>query len=189
MRPVTCDEPIAFGALVDYWCEAADGPAAEALEEHLFSCEPCAGRMAGVATMARGIAGLGRGGARLLLTPSLLERLRADAVRMRAYTIDAGGAVACTIAPDDELCVTTLRADLRTVRRLDLDLLDEHGDLVNHAADVPFDRARGEVLLGDSGTFLRTLPAMSFCLRLTEVEPSAIRVVAEYRMNHRPWPG
>jgi len=186
---VTCGEPIAFGALVDYWAEAPEGDASAALEEHLFSCDPCADRMASVATMARGVARLGRGGARLMMTPALLERLRADAVRIRTYTVDAGGSVACTIAPGDEVCLTTLRADLRNVRRLDLDLLDEDGGLLSHAADVPFDRARGEVLLADTGAFVRSLPAMSFSLRLTEVEPSGRRVVGEYRMNHRPWPG
>jgi hypothetical protein len=176
-------------ALVDYWSDRREERATGLLEEHLFSCEPCTARLTAIATMSRGIARLGRGAVRMMLTPSLLEHLRVDGVRMRSYALDAGGVVACTVAPDDELCVTTLRADLRSVERLDLELLDERGVVLSCATDVPFDRARGEVLIGDSSAFLRALPAIRLHLRLKEMGPHEGRVVGEYWMSHSPWAG
>jgi hypothetical protein len=189
MKPAACEEPLPFSALVDYWSDPRAGLAPGFLEEHLFSCEHCSARLAAIVTMGRGIARLGRGAVRMMLTPSLLERLRVDGVKMRSYAIDAGGAVACTVAPDDELCVTTLRADLQGVERLDLEVFDERGVVLSCATDVPFDRARGEVLIGDSSAFLRALPALDIRLRLTAIGPSQGRVVGEYRMSHSPWAG
>jgi len=189
MKPKLCREPIPSGALVDYWTDALEESASAKLEEHLFTCGSCTDRMARVASMARGVGRLGRGGVRIMLTKSLVERLRTDAVRVRSYTIDTGGSVSCTVAPEDELCVTTLRADLREVGRLDLEVLGEGGQVLSLAEDVPFDRERGEVLVGDSCAFLRTLPALGYVLRLTAMDAAAPRLVGEYRMLHRPWPG
>jgi len=42
---MSCSNPIAAGILADYWIGALSKIEEEAIEEHLFTCDECGGRL------------------------------------------------------------------------------------------------------------------------------------------------
>src|SRR5581483_1675871 len=73
-----------LATLVDYWAHALEADAVERAEEHLFACDRCARRSETMRALADGVARVvrRRGGLFLSLTPSLVERLAQDGVRL-----------------------------------------------------------------------------------------------------------
>ena len=66
----------------------------------MFSCADCARELATVESMARGIAAVAREG-RLhsVVTDAILNRLSADGVRIRMYTLDGDGSFRAPCGP------------------------------------------------------------------------------------------
>ncbi len=173
--------------LLGWWLgELAAGEEAR-LDEHLFACARCAARLDALLRLGEGIRNAVRGGElAFVVPPDFIRRLQAAGLAVREYAMGPGGAVNCTIAPQDDLVVAHLAAPLGEVTRLDLLIEDEvQGRL--RLADVPFDAARGELCVVPSARFLRTLRHAQQRLRMVAVEPGGERPIAHYTFNHHPY--
>jgi hypothetical protein len=181
-----CASPTSSEALVDYWAGAAPVSEAEHLEEHLFACDACSRRLAQVAEIARGVAQIAerRGGAHLMLTPSLVDRLAIAGVKMRHYDAAPGQRVECTVAADDDLLVTHLEANMRDIERVDVAVLDDAGGTIMRMQDVPVDLERRRICYTISGDVARTLPTVTIHVKVLAMETSTERTIAEYTFAH-----
>ena len=118
---VPCPAPITDTTLAAYWLCEMDAAESSAIEEHLFGCAHCSGRLQRLADIGAGIRRITAAGAtHAVLSASFLRKLRDDGLRVREYPVRPGACVACTIAPEDDLVVSRLYAPLADVQRLDL---------------------------------------------------------------------
>ena len=173
-----------LATLVDYWARALAPEAVERVEEHLFACDRCAQRSEVVRALGEGVALVAqrRGGLLLSLTPSLVERLGRDGVRLRHHRASPDEHIACTVGADDDLLVTWLDVP-RVEGRLDVARYAPDGTELSRMEDLPVDPS-GRVIYGLSAEAARTWPSMSIEIRAIAVEPSGERVVARYHFDH-----
>ena len=106
-------------------------------------------------------------------------------MRVREYSLDPGGSVACTVTPDDDLVVAYLHAPLRDVRRLDV-LIDNTTSGKHRVNDVAFDPAANGLVAVTSTSYLRTLGHSQHRVRLVAVDGVDERVIGDYTFNHSP---
>jgi hypothetical protein len=161
-----------------------DLPASEsdAFEEHLFGCERCrhaAGELAAIESGVRDI--VRKGGLGFVPSTSVLERMRRDGVRMRSYRVAPGETVACTVAAEDDLVVTSLVADLVNVDQVDVSLTSD--GVAMRLAGVPVEPGRDEVVFASAADAIRRLPRCVLQVRLTSSDQ---RVLGEYTLDHTP---
>ena len=185
---MTCNAPIAFGTLVEYWLGELDEATELRLDEHLLGCGACSAALAEIVALAGGIrTAFERGAVRAFLSDAFVRRLVAAGVRLREYRVPLNGSVDCTVTPEDDLVVSRLEAPLAGVTRLDaaVRLAQDAPEQVFH--DIPFDAGRGEVVVAPSIAHLRTLPSYQHRVRLIRVEPGAEQVIGEYVFNHTAW--
>lgn len=179
-----CTSPIAFASLVDYCLGELGAERGEALEEHLFACGGCAARLDELARLAAGVRATFRsGGVYAVVSPSFVEKLRGEGLRVREYRLAPGGSVDCTIRAAD-FVISRLSADLSGVKRLDLfeEVDDGRAGLAMH--DVPFDPAAGEVLVCPPPALLRKMPTHVARMRLVAVDEAGSRTLGEYTFHH-----
>src|SRR5262245_15590733 len=158
MSEARCAIPVPQQELLGYWLGEVDDDAQARLEEHLFDCAECSGRLARLVNLGKAIGRElreGRLGSTLILTVPFVQQLKAAGMRIREYQIPAGGSVNCTIAPDDDLVVSHLAASLQDVRRLDF--IFESEGWRQRLEDIAFDPASGEVAFAPSVAELRKL--------------------------------
>ncbi len=182
---MTCATPRSFPELLDYWTGELPPADAAALEEHLFACDACSGRLSSVQQLASGVDRLARAGRfRSVVPPTLVDRLVAAGVRVRTFRISPGGLTPCGVGTDDELLVARLAADLRGVERVDLVTCDDGGRERERARDVPFDASGGEVVLAERVDRARGYPTHVLRMRLLALGPGGERVIGEYALAH-----
>jgi hypothetical protein len=173
-------------ALLSWWLDELDEAGAAEVEEHLFECDECAARLSRIVRLGGAIRrSLREGRIATAVTPAFVERLRADGLRLREYRPEAGGSVYCTIAPEDDLVISRLRASLEGVRQLDLEI-DAQGQTYR-LPHVAFDPASAEVTYIPPAATLRTLGASTHRMRLLAVTPGEERLIGEFTFNHEPW--
>jgi hypothetical protein len=183
----TCTAPAPVTTLIGYWLGELEGAREAELEEHLFGCETCSARLGQVVKLGDAISGLTRvGGVHAVLTAGFIRRLHASGLRVREYRLEPGGSVNCTVAPEDDLVVAHLHAELEGVRRLDLLLEDETSGAQWRAEDVAFDPAADGVVMATRMSELRQLDFATLHAQLVAVEPDIERVVGRYTFNHAP---
>ena len=184
-----CPAPLGDDVLLDWWSGELSRGARRRLEEHVLSCEACAARAEATARLFQGARELvRRGEVPAVVLPPVVERLRREGLRVREYRVAPGGSVQCTVAPDDDVVVSRLSADLRGVARVDLvSRIDEGAE--HRLADLPFDATAGELAYAPPADALRARPASVERLRLVAVGPESERVLGEYTFDHTPWPG
>ena len=174
---------IAFPALVDYWF----GEAEAGIEEHLFECEECTGRLEELAALGAGIRAVYRAGAlHAVVSRGFVEGLKREGLKLREYPVSAGGSVNCTMAREDDFVVSRLQAPLAGVERLDLLFLGERGETHGTLEDIPFDPAAGEVLFCPAAAALKASPAHTSRMRLVAVEAGGKRTLGDYTFVHTP---
>jgi len=185
----TCRAPLDDGTILEWWTGEIPAAACRSVEEHLLACDGCSGRLRFVQQLAEGIGSLLRGGELpAVVVPAVVERLRRDGRRIREYSVGAGGAVQCTVSPQDDLLLARLRADLRGVARLDIvSRLDDGPE--RRLADLPFDSEGGELLLIPPVDVIRARPASVERFELRSVSPDGERLLGRYSFHHTPWPG
>src|SRR6185369_1650382 len=116
MTDTHCPAPIGFADVVDYWAGDLTRPEEDRIEEHVFTCADCARELAAAEALARAIAAVAREGRfHSVVTDAILNRLAADGVRVRTYTLDGTGIVPCAVWVDDDLVVARIRADFAGV--------------------------------------------------------------------------
>ena len=184
-----CLEPIAPDTLLHYWLRELDDAGDARVEEHLFGCDTCTGELGRLVELADGIrAGVQRGLVGAVVSDMYTWWLRAGGLRLREYRVECNGSVQCTVAPDDDVTVARLEAELTGVETLDLVTIDAAGS-EEIQRDIPFEAAAGEVLVTPRMDRLRALPATTVRMRLVAHAGGASRILGEYAFIHTPWLG
>jgi hypothetical protein len=185
MTDTRCPTPIGFADVVDYW--AGDLTSAEEgrIEEHVFTCTDCARELAAAEALARGITAVARDG-RLhsVVTDAILNRLAADGVRIRMFTLEGTEIVPCAVWADDDLVVSRLRADFAGVDSVTIVARQASGEEISRLSEVPVRPGQREILNAFSAAHLRKLPATRVHLTVTAQIGSGERTVAAYTLEH-----
>ena len=173
-----------------YWLDELDDAGVEVVEEHLFRCDSCGARLRELIRLGGAMhKALLVGSFGTVVTPAFVRRLLGAGVRIREYHVEPGGSVNCTVAPDDDLVISHLRAELSEVRQVDLVVDDGHGGTGHRSRHVAFDAACGEVTVIPPVALLRTLGFERQRMRLVAVEGASDRLLGEYTFNHAPYDG
>ena len=179
MKPCTARVP--FEKLVAWYAHELAERDANALEEHLFSCDECA---AASEQLGRLIGGL-REVVPPVISNALREKLAAAGQRI-LFTPCAGEATATArFAPDIDLMVHALRGDLSKAERVDVEVLWSDGTVGVSLEDVPFDPKAGEVLLACQRHYRLMFPEggqPTFRVHVTEAGKK--RRLADYLVIH-----
>jgi len=189
---MNCTERIDAAILADYWLGILGDQEEARVEEHVFACEECSGRLAEVQAMAEGVRELARAGSLMMVvSESLLNHAAGRGLRVRRYDPPAGGSVQCTVAAEDDFLVGGLAANLSASRQIDLSLCNPTGIEQFRLVDVPFDTGSGGVLWQMSITFAKAAPTSTMVARLIDVRDSGEEtLLGEYTFNHtRTLPG
>jgi hypothetical protein len=187
-----CANPIEADVLADYWLAALAQPEEETTEEHLFTCDECGARLREVIALAEGVRKIAREGSlRMVVSDSFLKRAAEEGLRVRQYTLPAGGGVQCTVTAEDDFLVARLAANLTGAKRIDLCLCDERGVEQLRLPDIPVPSEASEVIYQESITFAKAMPTSKLIARLvTFDEAGGERLLGEYTFNHtRSLPG
>jgi len=180
-----CSTPISFDALVDYWFGELAAHEDERVDEHLLGCAACSRRLDGLATLGAGIRSAFRNGAvGAVISPTLLQEMKREGLRLREYPVDPGGSVNCTIEASDDAVVSRLRVSTAGASRVDLELLSELG--TGRLTDIPFEPAADEVIFCPPAARLKQAPAFVQRMRLLAVDESGERALGDYTFVHTP---
>jgi hypothetical protein len=185
MTGTHCPAPIGFADIVDYWAGDLTRAEEARIEEHAFSCADCAREIAAAEALTRGIAAVAREG-RLhsVVTDAILNRLAADGVRVRMYTLEGAGIVPCAVWADDDLVVSRIRADFAEVDAVTIVTRLASGDEISRLSDVAVRPGQREILNAFSAAHLRQLPPTRVRVTVTAQIGSGERTIAEYTLEH-----
>jgi hypothetical protein len=184
MTPAPCVARLENDALVEYWLGELDQASEARIDEHVLGCPHCSDRLAGIVALADGIRSAVRGGAvRMFVTDAFVRSAVKRGTRVREYRVPRNGSVNCSVAPEDELLVSRLKAPLADVHRVDVIsyLNDTETDVF---CDVPFDARRGEVVVAPKLAHLRAMPSHRRRFRLLAIDENGERVIGDYTFNH-----
>lgn len=185
MTDTRCPTPVEFADIVDYWAGDLSEAEENRIEEHVFTCAQCARELATAEMLGRGIAAVAREG-RLhsVVTDAILNRLAADGVRIRMFTLEGNAIVPCAVWADDDLVVARLRADLTDVDSVTIVTRQASGEEVGRLSDVAVRPGQREILNAFSAAHLRTLPATRVQVTVTAHSGSGEQTIAEYTLEH-----
>lgn len=189
---MSCADPISAAVLSDYWIAALSQSEEELIEEHLFACGDCAGRLREVIALADAIRGLAREGSLLMVvSDAFLKRAGEQGLRVREYAPPQGGSIACTVTAEDDLLIGRLTADLRGATRVDLAFCDERGAEKLRLPDIPFHAESSAVAFQQSITYAKAAASETMIARLLSRDPTgAETLLGEYTFHHtRTLPG
>jgi hypothetical protein len=180
-----CPAPIEFADVVDYWTGDLSPGEEERIEEHVFTCADCARQWAEAEALGRDIAAVAREG-RLhsIVTDTILNRLSADGVRIRMFTLEGGGIVPCAVWADDDLVVARIRADFAGADSVTIVTRQASGEEVGRLSDVAVRAGQREILNAFSAAHLRKLPATRVQVTVTAPTANGERTIAEYTLEH-----
>ena len=137
-----CDRPVSSEALVALL--SGDDELDEAdLESHLFYCTPCGDEWMKLASLVGGL----RATIPMVISHAYRERLVASGKRISVVDVPIGVATPARFTPEVDLLVFALKADFAGVDRLRVDIVSPDGSKRFVEEDVPFDPARGMVLV------------------------------------------
>lgn len=189
MSEPVCIRAIPASALLGYWL--GENVAEEAAtEEHLMGCAHCSARLESLVRLGQGIRRATRSGNfHGTFTAGFVDALRSAGLRVREYRLPAGGSVACTVTPEDDLVVSYLKVPLDDVRRLDLVFEDLPSGRATRMNDVAFDPAADEVVLAPDIATLRGYDTGTRRARLIAVQDGVERELGTYTFNHTRFTG
>lgn len=174
---------------MEYWLDELSDERAASMEDHLFNCVSCNAQLENIASLGAATRQLvQQGKIAAVLTPSALDKLKSTGLRIREYHLDPGGSVNCTIAPDDDLAVSHLRAPLAGVRKLDLVFDDVDTAFYLRLTDIGFDPANNEVVVMPKAEMLRSLYTASQRMRLFSIDATGEHLLGEYLFHHTRHP-
>jgi hypothetical protein len=190
VKPDACASPVGLPALIAWWLGELDEAEDARIGEHLVGCGHCTAEGQWLADLASGLRVLvGQGAIQAAVSRAFVDRATASGMKLREYRVLPETSVNCTLAPDDDLLVTSLVAPLGGVERLDVLMLYPDGGPSQRLEDVPFDAAAGEVLFTSRTADIRALPKVSFRMQLLATGPQGERVLGTYGFHHTPWEG
>src|SRR4029079_1673861 len=100
--------------------------------------------------------GVARGKLAFPVAPALLAELESAGLVSRTYRLVPDGVLPCAVGSSDIFALTTLEADLRGAKQVDV-VRTMAGSSVR-MPDVPFDAELGLVRFVSRSDFIRTLP-------------------------------
>ncbi len=181
MTDSRCPAPIAFDDIVDYWAGDLTRADEDRIEEHVFSCAGCARELAAAEALARGIAAVAREGRlHAVVTDAILNRLAADGVRIRMFTLEGEAIIPCAVWADDDLVVSRIRGDFTEVDSVTIVTRQASGEEIGRLSDVALRPGQREILNAFSAAHLRKLPATRVHVTVTGGE----RTLVEYTLEH-----
>ena len=185
MSDTRCPAPIGFADCIDYWAGDLTRVEEDRIEDHVFACSPCARELADAEALARGVATVAREG-RLhsVVTDAILNRLSADGVRIRTYTLEGTGVVPCAVWADDDLVVARIRADFAGVDSVTIVTRRASGEEISRISDIAVRPGQREILNALSAAHLRKLPATLVRVTVTAQLGAGERTIAEYALEH-----
>ena len=159
----------------------APADALERFEEHYFGCDLCLARTARLQRVVE----LLRASVPLVLTADRRRELEALYPGLPAVKVDPGQRATIRLGPSIPVGIWTMGAPLARAKRVDLEALDARGVSMMLLRDVPFDAARGEVLMPCQWHY-RVIGGTTseLHIRLTLDEPGGARPVFEYILDH-----
>lgn len=173
--------------LLGYWLGELEEAQERVMDEHLFECASCSGRLDEIVRLGKAVRrDLLSGGVTFVTSTPFIEAFQQAGWRVREYGLDVGGSVDCTVGRDDDFVVAYLRAPLRGVQRLDV-TIDEATAGRLRLEDVPFDPEAGAIAAVTSTTYLRSLQRTRLRMQLLAVDGAQERVLGEYTFNHSPF--
>lgn len=185
MSETRCPAPLGFDEVVDYWAGDLTRTEEDRIEEHAFGCADCARELAAAEALAAGIAAVVREGRlNTVVTDAILNRLAADGVRIRTFTLDGPGIVPCAVWAGDDLIVSRLRADFAGVDAVTIVTRQASGEEISRLADIEIRPGQQEILNAFSAAHLRGLPATRVHVSVTTPIAGGIRTIAEYTLEH-----
>lgn len=180
-----CPAPIGFAEVADYWAGDLTRADEDRIEEHVFACADCARELAAAEALARGVAAVTRAGrVHGVVTDAILNRLAADGMRIRIYTLDGSGIVPCAVWDGDDLIVARIRADFTGVDTVSIVTRRASGDEIGRLSDVAVRPGQHEILNAFSAERLRSLPATRVQVSVTAATGAGERTLAEYTLEH-----
>ena len=184
----TAHTPIGTAELLDYWLGDCDAARESELEEHLFACRDCSHALQTLVGFGDAIRALIRaGGATAILPPGFADTLKDTGLRVNEYRLEPNGSVNCTIAPQDDLVVSRLKAPLQGVKRLDVIVQLVEANQSMRLEDVGFDASSQEVVLLPKAREVRQWGVATQRVELISVTDAGDRVLGRYVFNHAPY--
>jgi hypothetical protein len=182
---MTCPTPIAFADAVDYWADELSPADVDRIETHTFACANCARELAVAGALAGGVAAVAREG-RLhgVVTDAILNRLAADGLRIRMFTLDGAGVVPCAVWAGDDLVVSRIRGDFAGLETVSIVTRQATGEEIGRLADIPVQPGQREILNAFPAAHLRALPATRVHVAVTGWRGGTEQPVAEYTLEH-----
>lgn len=176
-----CKQALSFETLVGLWAGELEEGETTAAEEHLFACETC----------SEASDRLGRlvGGLREVIPPVLShahrDRLLERGLRIVHTPVAPNGNARARFAPEVDLLVHVLQADLSLAERVDVDLVTPNGVTQVAFEGVPFDAGAGEVLIACQRHYQGMFPeGKDPVFRVHAVEGDRRRLVGDYLVVH-----
>ena len=152
----------------------------EAFEEHYFGCDACFER---ARHMQRFVAQL-QASLPPVLTVARREGLEARRPELARVHVQPGEQATLTLGRTVDIGFWVMHAPLQDVTRVDFEARNASGEMVFALADVPFDPARGEVVLACQAHY-RALPgARELHVTLVADEPGGRRPLGNYVLDH-----
>ena len=180
-----CSAPIAFADIVDYWSGDLAPAEVDRIDEHVFGCGECARELASADSLARGIAAIARAGRfRGVITDGILNRLSAEGIRIRTFTLDGPGVVPCAVWAGDDLVVSRIRADFTDVQSVTIVSRQASGEEISRISGVAIRPGQREILNAFPAAHLRKLPATRVQVTVTSQVGNSERRIAEYTLEH-----
>lgn len=141
---MSCASPIAAERLVAYLANDCDAGEVAAIEEHIFACDECARESERIAHYAQTL--------RTRIPPIVrredVDAMRAEGLAVRENMFAPGVRKDAVFQPGDDVLIHRLGGlDLAGADRVDVLVRSEHGGPIFKDLFVPFDEARGEVLI------------------------------------------
>jgi hypothetical protein len=185
MTEPLCSAPIGFADVVDYWAGDLTAAEEDRIDDHVFTCAACARELAAAEGLARGIATMAREGRlHTVVSDSILNRLSADGVRIRMFTLEGSAIVPCAVWADDDLIVSRIRADFSGVDSVSIITRQASGEEIRRVSDIAVRPGQQEILNAFSAAQLRKLPATQVHVTVTTQAETGERTIAEYTLEH-----
>jgi len=142
---MSCDSPLSWEALVDWWAGDLEDDRASSVEEHLLGCEGCTDAAERVAATAETL----RTMVPPVLQPKRLEQLARTGMRIVENPIQPGTTCDFHFPKNAQLAVHVLQGlSFQPGARVEVTLRSiASGGVLGHMDDAPFDAARGAVYL------------------------------------------
>ncbi len=188
---MSCPAPLDAAILADYWLAALPLSEEDSVEQHLFQCGECGTRLRETIALAEAVRDIARQGSLfMIVSDNLLESAAREGLRVRQYTLPAGGAVACTVTAEDDLLIARLTANLTSARRIDLCLYDDTGRERSRFTDIPFRSDAPTVLFQHAIQHAKAAPTETLIARLLAIDDAGEHLLGEYTFHHtRTLPG